>query len=61
MAEYVEDAETLALVVELGVDYAQGYHIGRPVPLAELLTGIVELQVDAGVYSTAARSGSAQA
>jgi PAS domain S-box-containing protein len=35
VAEGVEDAETLALLRELGVDLAQGYHIGRPGPLAE--------------------------
>jgi PAS domain S-box-containing protein len=33
VAEGVEDAETLALLKELGVDFAQGYHIARPGPL----------------------------
>ena len=33
IAEFVEDAETLELLAELGADYAQGYHIGRPAPL----------------------------
>ncbi|MFZ5827292.1 MAG: EAL domain-containing protein [Bacillota bacterium] len=33
IAEWVEDRETLALLRELGVDYAQGYHIGRPMPM----------------------------
>jgi diguanylate cyclase (GGDEF)-like protein/PAS domain S-box-containing protein len=36
VAEYVGDDETLALLREIGVDYAQGFHIGRPVPVAEL-------------------------
>jgi PAS domain S-box-containing protein len=36
VAEGVEDAETLELLRELGVDYAQGYFIGRPVPIAEV-------------------------
>jgi PAS domain S-box-containing protein len=35
VAEGVEDAETLALLREFGVDYAQGYFLGRPAPLAE--------------------------
>lgn len=35
IAECVEDGETLALLQRLGVDYAQGYHIGRPAPMAE--------------------------
>lgn len=33
IAEGVEDAETLALLHELGADHAQGFHIGRPVPV----------------------------
>ncbi|MCW2995154.1 MAG: hypothetical protein JWQ18_2649 [Conexibacter sp.] len=35
VAEGVEDAETLALLKTLGVDYAQGYHIARPGPLED--------------------------
>jgi EAL domain-containing protein (putative c-di-GMP-specific phosphodiesterase class I) len=34
IGEGVEDAETLTLLREYGVDYAQGYHLGRPTPLA---------------------------
>ena len=30
VAEGVEDGETLAMVRELGVDYAQGFHVGKP-------------------------------
>ena len=33
IAEFVEDEETLQLLEVLGVDFAQGYHIGRPAPL----------------------------
>lgn len=33
VAEFVEDAPTLALLGEIGVDYAQGYAIGRPLAL----------------------------
>jgi PAS domain S-box-containing protein len=32
IAEGVESAATMALLTELGVDYAQGFHIGRPAP-----------------------------
>jgi diguanylate cyclase (GGDEF)-like protein len=32
IAEWVEDDATLQLVRQLGIDYAQGFHIGRPVP-----------------------------
>jgi ammonium transporter, Amt family len=36
MAEFVGDEQTLDLLREFGVDYAQGYHVGRPRPVAEL-------------------------
>jgi EAL domain-containing protein (putative c-di-GMP-specific phosphodiesterase class I) len=32
-AEGIEDTDTLALVRDYGVDYAQGYLIGPPAPL----------------------------
>jgi len=37
VAEGVEDEATLELVRALGVDFAQGYGLGRPAPLAETL------------------------
>jgi diguanylate cyclase (GGDEF)-like protein/PAS domain S-box-containing protein len=37
IAEYVGDDETVELLRALGVDYAQGFHIGRPAPLAARL------------------------
>jgi EAL domain-containing protein (putative c-di-GMP-specific phosphodiesterase class I) len=36
IAEYVEDKEVLARLQEIGVDYAQGWEIERPLPLEEL-------------------------
>jgi diguanylate cyclase (GGDEF)-like protein/PAS domain S-box-containing protein len=35
VAEGVEDADTLALLGELGVDHAQGFHLARPTPFTE--------------------------
>jgi diguanylate cyclase (GGDEF)-like protein len=35
VAEGVEDAETLAWLVDLGCDLAQGWHLGRPMPAAD--------------------------
>lgn len=32
IAEFVESAEVLAELSAIGIDYAQGYHIGRPLP-----------------------------
>ncbi len=37
IAEFVVDEKTLRMVTRLGVDYAQGYHVGKPVPVAGLL------------------------
>jgi EAL domain-containing protein (putative c-di-GMP-specific phosphodiesterase class I) len=37
VAEIVGDEETLELVRSLGVDYVQGFHIGKPAPLARWL------------------------
>jgi EAL domain-containing protein (putative c-di-GMP-specific phosphodiesterase class I) len=36
VAEGVEDANTLSLLRDYGVDYAQGHFIGRPAPLAHV-------------------------
>lgn len=35
IAEFVENKETLLLLNQLGIDYAQGYYLGKPVPLGE--------------------------
>lgn len=37
-AEGVETAEQLAAVADLDIEYAQGYHLGRPQPLHELIS-----------------------
>jgi diguanylate cyclase (GGDEF)-like protein/PAS domain S-box-containing protein len=37
VAEFVEDAETLAIVRAIGIDRAQGYIIGRPVSLDAMI------------------------
>ena len=36
IAEGVEDQETQDILLGMGVDFAQGYWIGRPIPVAEL-------------------------
>lgn len=36
VAEFVESAAILECLQNIGVDYVQGYHLGRPGPLAEL-------------------------
>ncbi len=37
IAEFVADEQTARLLEKSGVDFAQGYHIGRPRPLTDLL------------------------
>ncbi|RLE35965.1 GGDEF-domain containing protein, partial [Candidatus Acetothermia bacterium] len=39
IAEFVEDGETLKILRKIGVDCAQGFFIGRPRPLEEILAG----------------------
>lgn len=36
VAECVENEEVVRLLRELGVDYAQGYHVGRPLPVSQI-------------------------
>ena len=38
IAEFVADRETVTILKEKGVDYGQGYHLGRPRPVAEALS-----------------------
>jgi diguanylate cyclase (GGDEF)-like protein/PAS domain S-box-containing protein len=37
IAEFVGDDETVEILRELGVDYGQGFHLGRPRPVSEVL------------------------
>jgi diguanylate cyclase (GGDEF)-like protein/PAS domain S-box-containing protein len=37
IAEYVGDERSMALLREFGVDYAQGFHLGKPKPVSTLL------------------------
>jgi diguanylate cyclase (GGDEF)-like protein/PAS domain S-box-containing protein len=47
IAEFVENEKIYHLLKELGIDYAQGYGIGKPVPL-EMLRPITNLFKDKG-------------
>ncbi|MCU7798139.1 MAG: EAL domain-containing protein [Candidatus Thiodiazotropha sp. (ex Myrtea spinifera)] len=51
IAEFVEDEPTLRLLSDLGVNYAQGYHIGRPssqIPVISSATGLGTPVLDHG-------------
>ncbi len=39
VAEFVTDQRTMDMVRELGVDFAQGYHLGKPQPVSALRDG----------------------
>lgn len=36
VAEFVENEETLKILADIGVTYAQGYHLGKPKPVNEI-------------------------
>ncbi len=40
VAEGIETAEQLEVVRELGIDWAQGFLLGRPAPIAEIVAGL---------------------
>ena len=48
VAEFVENDNIFALIKEIGIDYAQGFHIHRPLPLTSLAT---ELQTQSNAAS----------
>jgi diguanylate cyclase (GGDEF)-like protein/PAS domain S-box-containing protein len=37
IAEFVEDRETVEVLKQSGVDFGQGYHLGKPIPVSEAL------------------------
>ncbi len=43
VAEYVESEEIRSAACALGIDYLQGYLIGKPEPLANLVTPVQAL------------------
>ncbi len=46
VAEYVENNEILSVLQAIGVDYAQGYSIGKPMPLQELMHSLLSVAKD---------------
>ena len=47
IAEFVENEETLRALGAIGVDFAQGYHVARPVPLHEAIYSDVLVRAQA--------------
>jgi len=53
VAESVHDARTLAAVAQLGIDFAQGYHVAEPEPFAvETVDGVAGVETGAQVAVT---------
>lgn len=46
VAEFVEDEPTRQELIELGVDYGQGFHLGRPATEPELATSAATATID---------------
>jgi diguanylate cyclase (GGDEF)-like protein len=42
VAEFVGDQETVSLLQDIGVDYLQGYFIGKPVPFDEIMVQLLD-------------------
>ena len=55
VAEMVGDQETLDMRAAMGVDHAQGYHVGRPAPLAKWLLEEKRTEERAAARPVAAR------
>lgn len=41
VAEFVENQDVLDIIQEIGIDYAQGFHVGRPVTIETLTASLV--------------------
>jgi len=48
VAEFVEDQQTADELKRIGVDYIQGYHVGRPVPLCQIISSAQQESLSAG-------------
>ncbi len=44
VAEYVENQEILDILKSMGIDFVQGYHIGRPIPVEQILLKKINAQ-----------------
>ena len=43
VAEFVENSESLSILHELGVDFAQGFYLAHPAPLPEAVVDVTDL------------------
>ncbi len=57
IAEFVDEPSTLALLGEYGVDYAQGFFTGRPVPIEDIDFALEDAALDDAESAPAAPPG----
>ena len=48
IAEYVENEAILQLLVKIGIDYVQGYHIGHPQPVEDAIKNSLKSKIQSG-------------
>lgn len=48
IAEYVENEAILQLLIKMGVDYVQGYHIGHPQAVEDVIENLLKRKIQAG-------------
>ena len=53
VAECIESDEIRAITARLGVEYGQGFSIGRPTPLDRVLQGLVGVTIPVRIQQTA--------
>ena len=41
IAEYVENEAVIELLIEIGVDYGQGWHLGKPEPIGNFFNSVI--------------------
>jgi EAL domain-containing protein (putative c-di-GMP-specific phosphodiesterase class I) len=58
VAEYVESEKTCAVIARLGVDYAQGHAVGKPIPLDEVLGDVGGPPADRAAATAGGRTAS---
>ncbi|HEY9199707.1 MAG TPA: EAL domain-containing protein [Gammaproteobacteria bacterium] len=61
VAEFVENAAILQVLHEIGIDRAQGYHLGKPTPVRELFPGMEGVRTSASPPALIKRMGTAGA
>jgi Amt family ammonium transporter len=52
IAEFVESAQVLPILESIGVQYAQGFHVGLEIPIGELSANALKLKSESRTTDT---------